>query len=143
MRTSGADNVSEPTTCTADQYQTTDTDAAGHDFHGSCTNDAGRSQDAPVLNVRRDSSPPSAYLEVVAGTPGTNGWYVSPVVVRAIGADLQSGVTCTADVTVGTDTAGTTVTGSCTNGAGMTTAADPITVKVDTTAPSAQLHRPV
>ena len=120
MHTSGADNVSDPTDCTADQYQTTDT--TGHIFNGSCTNDAGRTQAADPLTVKRDASPPTAHLDVVSGTPGDNGWYTSAVTVRASGADDQSDVTCTADVNLTADTTGTQVTGSCTNAAGLTTA---------------------
>jgi hypothetical protein len=137
VHTSGADNVSEPTACTDDQYETTDT--TGRVFNGECTNDAGRTQAAEPLTVKRDASPPTAHLAVISGTPGANGWYTSAVTVRATGADDQSDVTCTADVTLTADTTGTQVTGSCTNAAGLTTAATPLTVKIDTTAPTAAL----
>lgn len=139
VHTAGADNVSDPTACTPDQEQTSDTSDTGIDFHGQCTNDAGRTQDADSLNVRRDASPPTAHLSVVAGTPGTGGWYTTPVTVRTDGADLESGVTCSTDTVISADTAGTTVTGRCTNGAGLRTDATPLTVKLDTTAPTAQL----
>lgn len=137
VATSGADNVSDPTTCTADQLQTTDT--TGQVFNGSCTNNAGRSQDAVSLTVKRDASPPTADLDVVSGTPGSNGWYTSNVVVRASGHDDQTAVVCTADVSLTTDTTETIVNGSCTNAAGLTTPAAPLKIKIDQTAPTAQL----
>lgn len=137
VTTTGSDNVSNPTACTADQYQLVDT--TGTEFNGACTNDAGRTQNAAPLTVMRDASPPSAQLEIVSGTAGTNGWYTSAVTVRALGSDDQSDVSCSADVTLTADTTGTQVTGSCTNAAGLTTAAEPVTVKIDKTAPSALL----
>ena len=137
VRTSGADNVSDPTVCTDDQHQTTDT--VGQEFNGECTNDAGRTQAADPLTIKRDASPPTAHLAVVSGTPGANGWYTSAVTVRATGADDQSDVTCSADVNLTADTTGTQVTGSCTNAAGLITVATPLTVKIDTTAPTAAL----
>jgi len=137
VHTSGADNVSEPVTCSADQQQVDDT--SGTDLHGSCTNDAGRQQDAAPLTVKRDATPPTAELQVVSGTPGANGWYTSNVTVRTVGIDATSGATCSADRVLSADTAGIVVTGSCTNGAGLTTNAAPLTIKLDKTAPTAVL----
>ncbi len=137
VRTAGADTVSEPVDCTADQHQTQDT--TGTVFDGSCTNDAGRQHDADSLTIARDASPPTAELQVISGTPGANGWYTSDVTVRTVGADPTSGATCSADREIAVDTVGIVVTGSCTNDAGLTTEATPLTIKVDSSAPTAIL----
>ena len=136
VHASGADNVSDPTTCAPlNQQQTTDT--VGQQFTADCTNDAGRTQAATPVTIKRDASAPTAHLEVVSGTPGANGWYTSAVTVRTVGADATSGVTCSTDQVLDTETAGTTVTGYCMNGAGTRTDAAPLTVKIDTTGPTA------
>ena len=137
VHTSGADNVSEPVECTADQQQVDDTPATV--FQGACTNDAGRHQDAAPLTVTRDASPPTAALEIISGAMGANGWYTSDVTVRTVGTDPTSGASCSAQQTLATETAGTVVTGSCTNGAGLRTTAAPITIKLDKTAPTSEL----
>ena len=82
-------------------------------------------------------------LNDASSTPrmfGDNGWYTSTVTVATAGVDPISGpVTCTADQQLTDDTASATVAGSCTNAAGLTTDATPLVVKVDTSAPTAQL----
>jgi hypothetical protein len=139
VSTSGSDSISDPTSCTGDQFQTTDTTSAGHDFHGSCTNDAGLSTSAIALNVRLDESGPTAVLSVTAGTAGLDGWYTSDVTVSTTGADDQGPVTCSVDQFQASETTGTVFKGSCTNDAGETTNAAPLTVKLDKTGPSATL----
>jgi hypothetical protein len=135
IRTSGDDTVSGSVTCTADQFQTTDT--VGAVFNGSCTNKAGLTTQATPLPVKLDKTPPTAALAVVAGTLGANGWYTSDVTIRTSGDDTVSGpVTCTADQVQTTDTLGTTFNGSCTNKAGLSRAAAPLTVKLDKTPPT-------
>jgi len=135
IHASGTDNVSNPTACDPDQVQTSDT--AGTLFSANCTNEAGRIQAATPVNIKRDSTPPSAHLEVSSGTPGAGGWYTSAVTVRTVGDDVTSGATCTTDTVLSAETTGTTVTGSCTNGAGMKTEAVSLTIKIDATGPTA------
>ena len=89
--------------------------------------------------MKRDASPPTATLEVISGTARRQRLVHVRVTVRASGTDDQSGVTCTADVNLTDDTTGTVVTGSCTNAAGLTTAAAPLTIKIDKSAPTAAL----
>jgi hypothetical protein len=134
VHTSGGDISS--VTCTADQFQTTET--AGTVFNGSCTNDAGLTTNAASVTVKLDKTGPSANLAVTAGTAGTNGWYISDVTVSTSGSDSISGpVACTADQFQTSETAGTVFTGTCTNDAGLSTAAAQLTVKRDATAPAA------
>jgi hypothetical protein len=137
IHASGSDSVSEPVACTDDQFQAADT--AGATFNGSCTNGAGRSHAAAPVTIKLDTTPPTAALEVVSGTPGTNGWYTSVVTVRAVGTDPTSGVTCSGDTTLTAETAGSVVTGWCRNEAGLQTPAAPMTIKIDMSGPTANL----
>ncbi len=138
VSTSGSDSVSGPVVCTADQHQTDET--SSQTLTGSCTNDAGITTDAAALTVKLDKTGPSAALAVTAGTAGANGWYTSDVTVETTGADTISGpVTCIADQHQTTETVGQTFAGSCVNRAGLTGNADPLTVKLDKTGPSAAL----
>lgn len=136
--TTGSDAVSGPVTCTASQTQTTET--AGVTFNGSCTNQAGLSTAATPLTVMLDKTGPSAALAVTGGTLGANGWYTSDVTVSTSGSDSVSGpATCTGDQFQAAETTGTVFSGSCTNQAGLSTTAAPLTVKLDKSGPSAAL----
>ena len=138
VTTTSSESVSAPVVCTSPQ--TVSDETAGVTLNGSCTNDAGLTASATPLTVKLDKTPPTAALSVVAGTAGTNGWYTSDVTVRTTGDDSMSGpVTCTADQSQTTETTGTVFNGSCTNAAGLTTQAAPLTVKLDKTPPTATL----
>jgi hypothetical protein len=135
VHTAGSDSISNLVTCSVDQYQTTET--TGQEFNGSCTNDAGLTTDAAPLTVKLDKTGPSAALAVTAGTAGTNGWYISDVTVGTSGSDsISNPTTCTADQYQTSETSGTVFNGSCTNDAGLTTNATPLTVKLDKTSPT-------
>ena len=136
LHTSGTETISTPIVCDGDQSQSTDT--AGTTFTGSCTNDAGLKGTSAPVTVKVDKTPPTATLTVIAGTAGANGWYTSDVTVRTVGEDGVSGpVTCSADQFQTVETVGTIFNGSCTNAAGLTTAANALTIKLDKTAPTA------
>ena len=138
VATNGSDSISGPVTCTPDQSQTSET--AGQVFSGSCTNKAGLTADAAQLTVKLDKTPPSAVLAVTEGTAGANGWYTSDVTVATNGTDSMSNpVSCAADQSQTDETTGELFNGSCTNDAGLSTDAAPLTVKLDKTAPSAVL----
>jgi hypothetical protein len=138
VHASGSDSISDPVTCTADQTQTAET--AGAPFNGSCTNDAGLVTNASPLTIKVDKTGPTATLGVSAGTAGANGWYTSDVTVHASGTDsISDPVTCTADQAQTAETAGTAFNGSCTNDAGLSTSATPLTIKIDKTGPTATL----
>jgi hypothetical protein len=83
-----------------------------------------------------DTSPPLITANVV-GTPGTNGWYRSNVSITWTVLDGQSVPTLSGcgPGSVNTDTAGRTFTCAATSGGGTTTQS--VTVKRDTTAPTA------
>ena len=78
----GGGHVSDPSAALTDQHQTIDT--TGTRSLATCTNDAGRTQAAAPLTVKRDASPPTAHLAVISGTAGANGWYISAVTVASI-----------------------------------------------------------
>ncbi len=88
------------------------------------------------VEIKIDKTAPTNVLLSAAGTLGSNGWYTSAVTILTSGEDPISGVNCTADQIFSTDTPGIEVNGSCTNGAGMSTNAAPLTIKIDTTAPA-------
>jgi len=138
VSTSGSDTISSPVICTVDKFQATET--LGTDFNGDCTNDAGLKTSATLLTVKLDKTGPSAALAVTAGTLGLNGWYTSDVTVGTSGSDsISSPVTCAANQYQTTETTGTVFNGACTNDAGLSTNAAPLTVKLDKTGPSAAL----
>jgi hypothetical protein len=117
---------------------TVTTDTTGVTF--TCAATSGGGTNSISVTIKRDASPPSASLAVTSGTLGSNGWYIGDVVVTTSGSDTISGpVTCTAPQTLTTDTSGQPFAGSCTNAAGLSTDASPITIKRDTTPPSATL----
>jgi hypothetical protein len=134
----GTDAPSGIASCTSTNYS--GPDGAGVTVSGSCTDNAGNSSTTVASSAfDYDNTAPTAALSVTAGTAGANGWYTSNVTVSTSGADSVSGVTCSDDQYLTTETAGTEFNGSCTNGAGLSTDAAPLTVKLDKTGPSASL----
>lgn len=96
----------------------------------------GSATDAVNVTVQ-DTTAPTASLAVVAGTLGGNGWYVGDVTVRTSGTDSASGIaSCTADQFLTTDSVGAVFNGACTDQAGNSADAQPLTVKRDATAPN-------
>jgi hypothetical protein len=135
VHTSGSDTVSNPTICTADQFQTAET--TGTEFHGQCTNDAGLSANATLITIKLDKTPPTGVTLTPSGTLGLNNWYTSNVIIHTSGADTISSPTiCTGDQAQTTDTAEKTFHGSCTNNAGLSANATDITIKRDATPPT-------
>lgn len=134
IKTSGSDNLSNPVTCTVDQYQNTET--SGATFYGTCTNSAGIGTDAVPLTVKLDKTGPTAMLSL-EGTTGQNGWYVSTVKIITNGSDtISNPTTCTDEQIQSSDTAEITYFGSCTNDAGLSTDASPVSLKLDKTPPT-------
>jgi hypothetical protein len=102
----------------------------------SCSAHSAGGSASDSVSLKIDKTGPTAVLSA-SGTLGSNGWYVSNVTISTAGNDpVSGGVTCTADQHQNADTAGTEFNGSCTNAAGLTTNAAPLTVKVDQTAPT-------
>lgn len=90
-----------------------------------------------VLTYIRDTTPP-VITPHISGTLGNNGWYVSDVTVTWTVEDPESGIASSSGAgptTINTDTAGTTLNASATNGTGLTSSAS-VTIKRDATPPS-------
>ena len=140
VATTGTDAISGPVTCTADQHQTTET--AGHAVQRLLHQRRRPHHRRRALTVKLDKTAPTGSARrhrrhrsaPTAGTPPTS---PSP----PAGTDAISGpVTCTADQYQSRPRPpAPTFNGSCTNDAGLTTNAAPLTVKLDKTGPSADL----
>ena len=141
VHTSGSDTLSNPTICTADQFQTAET--TGAEFHGQCTNDAGLSANASPLTVKLDKTAPTGVTLTASGTLGLNNWYTSDVIIQTLGTDTISSPTiCTGVQAQTADTAEKTFHGSCTNNAGLSASAPDITIKRDATPPTVTAGTP-
>ena len=136
---SGTDSTSGIASCISTNYSGPDSAVAS--MSGHCTDQAGNSSSDVAFNFKFDSTPPTAVaLSVTVGTLGTNGWYTSDVTVHTSGTESVSGpANCTADQFLATETAGQLFNGSCTNDAGLSAGAAPLTIKLDKTGPTATL----
>jgi hypothetical protein len=134
IHTSGSGSVSG-VTCTADQFQNGET--MGQSFNGFCTSGAGLTTDADPLTVKLDKTAPTSVVLTPSGTMGNNDWYVSDVTITTSGIEtISTPLTCTASQSQTTDTNGANFNGTCTNDAGLTSGATPLTIKRDATAPT-------
>jgi len=86
--------------------------------------------------INSDTTPP-VIVPTVVGTAGLNGWYTSSVTVSWSETDVQSGIASSTGCgtqTLTSNTPGTILTCSATNGTGLTSTV-PVTVKIDLTPP--------
>ena len=116
VHAAGADSISNPVVCTADQLLTTD--STGHVFSGSCTNDAGLSTNATDLTIKRDATPPVLTLTFTPDSPdGNNNWWKTPsgVPFTWICTDVTSDVDATYNGGCPTPMNGTVVANGTTN----------------------------
>ena len=92
---------------------------------------------AQTRTVKVDTTPPNAPSASLSTEAGESGWHNAPVTVTfAPAGDSGSGVAfCTPAVTVKADTTGETVSGTCTDNVGHTSAKKEVTVKLDQGAP--------
>lgn len=92
---------------------------------------------AVTRTVKVDTTPPAAPTASLSTPANSAGWHDAPVTVtfKAAG-DVGSGVaSCTPAVTVDVDTAGRTVSGTCTDRVGHVSATTTATVRLDRGAP--------
>jgi hypothetical protein len=95
------------------------------------------------VQVTVDTTPP-VITPNVSGSLGNDGWYISDVTVNWTITDPESGIASSTGcdpTTLTTDTAGTILICSATNGAGLSNSAS-VTVKLDKTAPDIIITSP-
>jgi HYR domain len=114
-------------------------ETAGADVSCSATNAVGLTA-TQTVSVKIDKTGPVVAAAPTA-PPGATGWYTQPVSVAFSGSDPVSDVTsCTPTVIyAGPDAVGASVSGSCTNGAGLTTSAS-AALNYDASAPTVVAH---
>lgn len=133
----GSDAVSGIAACSSITYSGPDTKGAS--VAGSCSDNAGLSSSGSH-EFKYDGSAP-AIGAAIEGPAGANGWYTGAVAVTWTVVDPHSGVAGSsgcASTTVNTETGGTTLTCSASNGAGLTAEASAV-VRIDTTPPETTL----
>ena len=123
-------------TCSASVGYSTP-DAASVTRSGTCTDKAGNTSAAASLMFKYDATAPAASGALARG-PDRNGWYNQSVALNVSGTDGTSGVdTCTTPTYSGPDGGSRTVSGTCTDKAGNTSAATVASFAYDATAPTA------
>ena len=104
---------------------------------GSCTDRAGNTSAPVALAFKYDATPPSA-TGAPERSPDANGWYNHAVALALTGTDATSGIgACGGPSYACPDGSARTMTGSCTDRAGNTSASVTATIKYDATAPTA------
>jgi hypothetical protein len=103
---------------------------------GTAIDNAGNSNSATVSGINIDKTPPAASASASPG-PNANGWNNSSVVVSFSGSDALSGLgSCSAPVTLGSEGAGQSASGTCTDKAGNVSASAVASgINIDKTAP--------
>jgi hypothetical protein len=111
-------------------------DTAGVTLTCSATNGAGIQASIPVT-IKIDQTAPVAMVNA-APTPNANGWNNMSVAVSYSGTDNLSGIDfCSASVSLTSEGAGQTVSGTCTDKAGNVSAPVLAKINIDKTAPVA------
>jgi hypothetical protein len=119
------------TSCPAVKTFTQNSDAL------DCTATDGTSTVTFHLQFKIDKDAPSVTGAAAARGPDANGWYRAPVGVSFSGSDGTSGIaSCTQPTFSGPDSATATVSGTCRDKAGNTSASSSFGLKYDATAPS-------
>lgn len=89
-----------------------------------------------TITVRRDGTAPAVTATPARG-PDANGWYNRPVAIAFSGSDALSGIaSCTNPTYGGGDGASVSVSGTCTDNAGNTSAPYSYALKYDATPPT-------
>lgn len=90
-----------------------------------------------TIRIKRDATPPQVTGSMPARAPDSAGWYTQPVAVAFSGADALSGIaSCTSPTYGGGDGASVSVSGTCTDVAGNTSAPASFSLRYDATPPT-------
>jgi hypothetical protein len=136
---SGADAVSGIASCSS--YSYSGPDAGTVQPSGDCTDKAGNTSAAAAFAFRYDATPPGAIAAAPARAPDHDGWYNHPVPVRWSGSDALSGVASCTSVTYSGVSVPPSLSGSCTDLAGNTSAPLGVVLKYDQKPPAIERLR--
>jgi hypothetical protein len=102
-----------------------------------CEVSNGGSQTTTVyVPIKRDATPPTATDISAQRAPDANGWYNHAVGVTIAGTDAMSGIaSCTTLTYSGPDSSSASAGGTCTDNAGLVSAAKTLSFQYDATAP--------
>jgi hypothetical protein len=129
-------SISNPQGC-GDFTQGGDTTGVSQTCTVTFTDAAGSSNGSATASVKKDGTAPTNVHANMPGGANAAGWYRSPLTVAFAGDDATSGIASCSNVPYSGDTAGTTVSGVCTDNAGNTSGpASSPTIKYDATAPT-------
>ena len=98
--------------------------------------DQASDHDPSVARIRLLDIVPPTISGAVTTSPNANGWYNAPVTVHFTCQDNSGQVNCPSDVTLRTEGAGQSVTGTAGDAAGNTSAATVGPISIDLTAPT-------
>lgn len=131
----GGTDFSGIASCTSATYSGPDT--SGTTINGSCTDNAGNTANASY-GLKFDATPPTVTSAGLSRGADANGWYNHALSIAFGGSDGgPSGIaSCTSASYSGPDSGSATVTGTCTDNAGNTSAPFSTTFKYDGTGPS-------
>lgn len=132
---SGTDATSGIASCSAPvTYSGPDTKNASSS--GGCTDKAGNAGTPPPFSIKYDATPPVA-TAVPDRAADANGWYNHGLTIGWSSSDPVSGIaSCTSTTYAGPDTGSATRSGTCTDGAGNTSAPVPFGFRFDPTPPT-------
>jgi hypothetical protein len=132
----GTGDISGIDSCTSTLYSGPDSATAA--VSGTCTDKAGNTSTPVTFGFQYDATAPTSVAGAADRVPDSNGWYNHAVDVTFTGQDSASGIAaCTARTTYdGPDSATASVSGSCTDNAGNTSALVPFNLQYDATAPT-------
>jgi hypothetical protein len=141
---SGTDATSGIASCSAPATYS-GPDSKNASSSGGCTDKAGNAGTPPPLSIKYDATPPVATTVPDRG-PDANGWYNHGLTIGWSSSDPVSGIaSCTSASYGGPDTGSATRSGTCTDGAGNTSAPVAFGFRFDATPPtgvSAEPARP-
>jgi hypothetical protein len=130
----GTDPVSGIDTCASPQGYS-GPDNANASVSGSCVDRAGNST-ARTFGLSYDATSPQVTGSTPSRNPDSNGWYNHTLSIAFTGSDAMSGIdTCTQTSYSGPDAANASVSGTCRDRAGNTSAASNFNFQYDSTGP--------